>query len=133
MSDTVHNFDPDIFSIKVKREKQRITCAQILKAISCKHLSLEKVLTDSGNYFLFTYDTHPHLDGEDRPEGADWAQHSVNVHQLNHMSLDEWISEGSDMVKAMEGETYGVDDPDRFAKDEDGNTVVIARVGDPKK
>ena len=38
-----------------------------------------------------------------------------------------------DMVKAMEGETYGVDDPDRFAKDEDGNTVVIARGGDPKK
>ncbi len=29
-------------------------------------------------------------------------------------------------------ETYGVDDPDRFAKDEDGNTIVLARVGDSK-
>ena len=103
MSATVYNFDPDIFSIRVQKP-ERITRSQILKAIGCKHLSLEKVLTDGGNYFLFTYDTHPHLDGEDRPEGADWAQHSVNVHQLNHMRLDDWISEGSDMVKAMEGE-----------------------------
>ena len=30
-------------------------------------------------------------------------------------------------------ETYGVDDPDRFAKDEDGNTIVVARVGEPKQ
>ena len=30
------------------------------------------------------------------------------------------------------GKTYGVDDPDRFAKDEDGNTVVVAKVGEPK-
>ena len=132
MSDTVYNVDPDIFSIKVQKP-ERITRAQILKAIRCKHLSLEKVLSDAGNYFLFTYDTHPHLDGEDRPEGADWAQHSVNVHQLNHMSLAEWISEGSDMVKAMEGETYGLDDPERFAKDEDGNTIVVARAGEPKQ
>lgn len=29
-------------------------------------------------------------------------------------------------------ETYGVDDPDRFAKDEDGNTIAVARVGELK-
>lgn len=34
---------------------------------------------------------------------------------------------GHDLV-----ETYGVDDPDRFAKDEDGNTIVVARVGELK-
>jgi hypothetical protein len=28
--------------------------------------------------------------------------------------------------------TYGLDDSERFAKDEDGNTIVVARVGDPK-
>ncbi len=28
--------------------------------------------------------------------------------------------------------TYGLDDNDRFAKDEDGNTIVGARVGEPK-
>ena len=28
--------------------------------------------------------------------------------------------------------TYGLDDSDRFAKDEDGNTVVVAGVGEPK-
>lgn len=29
-------------------------------------------------------------------------------------------------------QVFGVDDPDRFAKDEDGNTIVVARVGEPK-
>jgi len=28
--------------------------------------------------------------------------------------------------------TYGLDDSERFAKDEDGNTVVVAEVGEPK-
>jgi len=28
--------------------------------------------------------------------------------------------------------TYGLDDSERFAKDEDGNTVVVAKVGEPK-
>jgi len=28
--------------------------------------------------------------------------------------------------------TYGLDDSERFAKDEDGNTIVVARVGEPK-
>lgn len=29
-------------------------------------------------------------------------------------------------------DTYGLDDPDRFAKDADGNTIVVARVGEAK-
>jgi hypothetical protein len=102
MENIVYGFDADIFSIKVKTKKQRVTISQILKNIDCKHLSLEKVLTDGGNYFLFTYDTHPNLEGEDRPEWADWAQHSVNVHQLNHISINDWVSEGSDLANAME-------------------------------
>lgn len=28
--------------------------------------------------------------------------------------------------------TYGLDDSERFAKDEDGNTIVVARVGELK-
>ncbi len=50
---------------------------------------------------MFTYDTHPKLEGEDRPEWADWAQHSVNVHQLNHISINDWVSEGSELANAM--------------------------------
>jgi len=105
MSDIVYNVDPEIFSIKVKRKKQRFSRAQILKAIGSKHLSLEKVLTDAGNYFVFTYDTHPHLDGDDRPEGADWAEDSVIVQQLNHMDFDKWVEHGKGIVRDMEGET----------------------------
>jgi len=32
----------------------------------------------------------------------------------------------------LDDDTYGVDDPDRFAKDADGNTVVVAKVGEAK-
>ena len=105
MSDIVYNVDPEIFSIKVKRKKQRFSRAQILKAIGSKHLSLEKVLTDAGNYFVFTYDTPPHLDGDDRPEGADWAEDSVIVQQLNHMDFDKWVEHGKGIVRDMERET----------------------------
>lgn len=102
MSDTVYNFDPEIFSIKVKRKKQRFTRAQILKSIGCEHLSLEKVLTSGGNYFVFTYDTHPHLD--ERPEGAEFAQESVYVQHLHHADFDKWVQHGKDLVHDMEGE-----------------------------
>jgi len=101
MENVVYDFDPDVFSIKVKAKKKRITISQILKKIDCEHIALEKVLTNGGNYFLFTYDTHPDFDGEDRPEWADWAQHSVNVHQLNHMSLDKWVEEGRSFARDM--------------------------------
>lgn len=101
MENVVYGFDPDVFSIEVKAKKQRFTISQILKKIDCEHVALEKVLTNGGNYFLFTYDTHPDLDGEDRPEWADWAQHSVNVHQLNHMSLDKWVEEGRSFARDM--------------------------------
>lgn len=43
-----------------------------------------------------------------------------------HQFMDEKISD------YWTEETYGVDDPERFAKDEDGNTIVVARVGDLK-
>lgn len=101
MENVVYGFDPDVFSIEVKAKKRRFTISQILKKIDCEHVALEKVLTNGGNYFLFTYDTHPDLDGEDRPEWADWAQHSVNVHQLNHMSLDKWVEEGRSFARDM--------------------------------
>tara|TARA_R100001463_G_scaffold81055_4_gene135600 strand:- start:3325 stop:3636 length:312 start_codon:yes stop_codon:yes gene_type:complete len=101
MENVVYDFDLDVFSIKVKAKKKRITISQILKKIDCEHIALEKVLTNGGNYFLFTYDTHPDFDGEDRPEWADWAQHSVNVHQLNHMSLDKWVEEGRSFARDM--------------------------------
>lgn len=104
MDNTIHNFAPEIFSIRVAAPKHRVTTKQILKKIRCEHLSLEKVLTDAGNYFLFTYDTHPDLDGEDRPEWAEWAQHSVAAHQLNHLSLDAWVAEGLEIVSAMENQ-----------------------------
>ena len=102
MDNTIYNFDADIFSVTVRTKPRRFTIKQILKKIRCKHLSLERVLTDGGNYFVFTYDTHPDLDGEDRPEGAEWAQQNVNVHRLNHLSLDEWVAEGSEIVNLME-------------------------------
>ncbi len=102
MENTIYNFDAEIFSITVRTPPRRVTIKQILKKIRCKHLSLEKVLTDAGNYFLFTYDTHPDLDGEDRPEWAEWAEHSVAVQQLNHLSLDAWVAVGSEIVNLME-------------------------------
>jgi len=102
MDDTIYNFDADIFSITVRTKPRRITTRQILKKIRCKHLNLEKVLTDAGNYFIFTYDTHPDLYGEDRPEWAEWVQHSVAAHQLNHLSLDAWVAEGLEIVNAVE-------------------------------
>ncbi len=103
MDDTIYNFHPEIFSIRVSTPKRRITTQQILKKIRCKHLSLDKVFTGGGgNYFVFTYDTHPDLDGEDRPEWAEWVQHSVAAHQLNHLSLDVWVAEGLELVNAME-------------------------------
>jgi len=102
MDNTIYNFDADIFSVTVRTKPRRFTIKQILKKIRCKHLSLEKVLTDAGNYFVFTYDTHPDLDGEDRPKWAEWSQQSVNVHRLNHLSLDEWVAEGSEIVNLME-------------------------------
>ena len=104
MDNTIYNFAPEIFSIRVAAPKSRITTRQILKKIRCKHLSLEKVLTDAGNYFLFTYDTHPDLDGEDRPEWAEWVQHSVAAHQLNHLSLEAWVAEGLEIVNAVESQ-----------------------------
>ena len=104
MENTIYNFDADIFSITVRTPPRRVTTKQILKKIRCKHLSLDKVLTDAGNYFLFTYDTHPDLDGEDRPEWAEWVQHSVAAHQLNHLSLDAWVDEGLEIVSAMENQ-----------------------------
>jgi len=101
MENTIYNVDAHIFSIKTSAPVRRFTISQILKKIGCEHLSLEKVLTNSGNYFLFTYDTHPNLEGEDRPEWADWAQHSVYAHQLNHMSIDNWVAEGSEFANDM--------------------------------
>lgn len=102
MENTIYNFDADIFSITVRTPPRRVTTQQILKKIRCKHLRLEKILTNGGNYFLFTYDTHPDLDGEDRPEWAEWAQQSVNVQQLNHLSLENWVAEGLEIVNTME-------------------------------
>ncbi len=103
MENTIYNFDADIFSITVRTPPRRVTIKQILKKIRCKHLSLDKIFTGgAGNYFVFTYDTHPDLDGEDRPEWADWGQHSVVAHQLNHLSLDAWVAEGSEIVNLME-------------------------------
>lgn len=32
----------------------------------------------------------------------------------------------------LDDDAYGLDDPDRFAKDADGNTVVVAQVGEDK-
>ena len=102
MDNTIYNFAADIFSVTVRTKPRRVTIKQILKKIRYKHLSLEKVSTDVGNYFVFTYDTHPDLDGEDRPEWAEWTQQSVNVHQLNHLSLEGWVAEGSEIVNLME-------------------------------
>ena len=102
MENTIYNFNADIFSVTGRTKPRRVTIKQILKKIRCKHLSLEKVLTDAGNYFVFTYDTHPDLDGEDRPKWAEWSQQSVNVHHLNHLSLDEWVTEGLEIVNLME-------------------------------
>ncbi len=50
------------------------------------------------------------------------------VHDLEFTSKDNVEK----ITSVLEGETYGCDDPDRFSKDEDGNTIVIARVGDLK-
>lgn len=50
------------------------------------------------------------------------------VHDLEFTSKDNVEK----ITSVLDEETFGVDDPDRFSKDADGNTVVVARVGDLK-
>lgn len=44
--------------------------------------------------------------------------------------MDERVYDYGKFVRGEPQGTYGLDD--RFAKDADGNTIVIAKVGDPK-
>jgi hypothetical protein len=67
---------------------QRITTKQILNAIGCKHLNLYK----GSGYYYFSYD-----DGKQRYE-----THSVVVCALSHLSLENWIAEGRELVARME-------------------------------
>jgi len=130
MDNTIYNFAPEIFSIGVAAPKRRVTTKQILKKIRCKHLSLEKVLTDAGNYFLFTYDTHPHLDGEDRPEWAEWVQHSVPVHGDHTLREDDanFIEVGFDFFNAFS--RNGIDSLERVEVFEnDGHIEVLDAKG----
>lgn len=46
--------------------------------------------------------------------------------------MEEKIYDYGRYVGEEPQETYGLDDPDRFAKDEDGNMIVVGKVGDPK-
>jgi len=46
--------------------------------------------------------------------------------------IDEMKREQRAASYLFKRETYGLDDPERFAKDKDGNTIVVARLGDPK-
>ncbi|MGB0555698.1 MAG: hypothetical protein ACPGJW_00460 [Paracoccaceae bacterium] len=68
---------------------------------------------------------------EIRDEGEtfrDWYKSSfVNC---GHCWFEEKIADYGRFVGEEPQETYGLDD--RFAKDAHGNTIVIARVGDPK-
>lgn len=67
---------------------QRITVKQILNAIGCKHLSLYK----GHGYYYFSYDDN----------NQQYETHSVSVCALSHLSLDQWVAEGRELVERME-------------------------------
>lgn len=101
----VYGFEPDIFSIRVKAKtkpaSKTIRKAAILKAIDCDNLQLDQM----DGYFLWTYDTHPDLNGEERPQWAIYQTESTYAYRLSHMDFDKWVEIGkgfaSDMKKMM--------------------------------
>jgi len=103
-TETVRDFDSHIFSIKVKpKSRKRVSRHRIMQQIACPALSLAKCSYSCRDaYFIFEYDTHPHLSGENRPEYALWDTMSVYVAQLNHMSEEQWVAEGKAFVDAIE-------------------------------
>ena len=103
-TDTVLGFDADIFSIKAKpKSRKRVSRHRIMQQIACPALSLAKCSYSCRDaYFIFEYDTHPALSGEDRPEHALWDTMSVYGAQLNHMTEEQWVAEGKAFVDAIE-------------------------------
>ena len=82
------------------------------------------------------YDKEGHL----TPLGKKVMAHGRNEITLNvsevelnvlQVAILHMIELCSDETEQEQDETYGLDD--RFAKDENGNTIVIAQVGDPKR
>jgi hypothetical protein len=61
--------------------------ATILKAIGCPNLSMYK----GDGYWYFAYDTD-----------LKFETHSVYVCYLNQLTLEEWVSEGMELVNNME-------------------------------
>lgn len=68
---------------------KRVTTAAIMKAIGCDHLNLHK----GDGYFYFSYDN--------QPKGL-YETHSVVVCALNHLSFEQWVAEGRELVAKME-------------------------------
>ena len=74
-----------------------MTRKQIIKKIGNPHLSLR----NGGGYFYFVYDN-----GSD----AIWGRkntHGVYCYRLNHMSLEQWVSEGEYFLKTFMGYMNG--------------------------
>jgi len=104
--------------------------------------------------FLITHITDSGTGFAVRTDNGESVHISPRLLQQAHANLDD-ICKGIIVQNAVEGQrertpwvaayvqerraardvlaaTYGLDDSERFAKDEDGNTVVVAGAGEPK-
>lgn len=73
-----------------------ITTKQIIKKIGNKYLSLYK----GSGYWYFVYD-------DLSVDASKYDTLSVYVCRLDDMSLDQWVSEGTDFCKYVETPLYG--------------------------
>lgn len=71
-----------------------LTAKKIIKAIGHPHLNLYR----GEGYQYFVYDNGK--EGDDMV----WMDYCVYVNRLNHLSLEQWVSEGNNCIKEVEKE-----------------------------
>lgn len=71
-----------------------LTAKKIIKEIGHPHLNLYR----GEGYQYFVYDNGK--EGDDMV----WMDYPVYVYRLNHLSLDQWVSEGNNCIKAVKKE-----------------------------
>ena len=78
----------------MNRRSVMLTAKKIIKEIGNPHLNLYR----GEGYQYFVYDNGK--EGDDMV----WMDYPVYVNRLNHLSLQQWVSEGNDCIKEVEKE-----------------------------
>lgn len=73
-----------------------ITTAQIIKMIGCDKLELCK----GDGYWYFIYD--------DLLETGLYGDKAIPVNNLNHMSIDQWVAEGQELIDEIKNSSYNL-------------------------